>query len=96
MRRSQTLKLSEILKMTFTSPKLADGLDMVRAKNLWTEICGQHVACVTEDILVKNNIIYVKINSSIIKTEILMIKAEIIKRINQELGRDFIKDIILR
>ncbi|HOL96969.1 MAG TPA: DUF721 domain-containing protein [Bacteroidales bacterium] len=88
--------MSEILKMTFTSPKLADGLDMVRAKNLWTEICGQHVACVTEDILVKNNIIYVKINSSIIKTEILMIKAEIIKRINQELGRDFIKDIILR
>jgi len=96
MRRSETLPIVDLLKVVLNSEKLRDGLDTVRAKNLWIELCGDHIAKSTEDIQIKNNIMIVKINSSLIRNEIILIESEIIKRINSKLGRKFIIDIIVR
>ena len=96
MRRHETIKLGELIKQSISSNKLDDGLDKVRAKALWSQIAGDHISKATTEISINKSTLYVSISSSIIRSEIMLIKSELVKRINKELGRRFITDLIVR
>ncbi|HOZ30531.1 MAG TPA: DUF721 domain-containing protein, partial [Bacteroidales bacterium] len=90
MRRSETEKLSEILKKAIQDNKLSDGIDKVRFKSLWLEFAGYHISKATTELYVSKSVLYVSLNSSILRSELLLIRSELVKKINKELGRKFI------
>lgn len=96
MRRSETVKLSELIKASIAENKLEDGLDKVRVKELWFEVAGSYAVKATKDVYVENQKLYVSLSSSIIRSEIMLIRSELVKRINQQIGRNFITEIIVR
>ena len=97
MRKSQTLPLSDILRYCVQgNTKLEDGLDNAKIKTIWANVTNEHIAKLTKNISVSNKTLTITVNSSIVRNEILLIKSELIKRINKELGRDFISQIVLR
>jgi len=96
MRRSETEKLSDIIKKAVQINKLTDGIDKVRIKSLWREIAGHHIYKATTELYVSRSILYVSLNSSILRSELLLIRSELVKRINEELGRKFITSIVVR
>jgi hypothetical protein len=96
MRRSETLKLGELIKQSITANKLDDGLDKVRVKEIWFEVAGSYAVKATTDVYAENGKLYVSLNSSIIRSEIMLIRSELVKRINQQLGRRFINEIVVR
>ncbi len=96
MRRSETIKLSDLIKQTISDNKLEDGIDKVRVKTIWKEVAGVHISNATTDISVNKSSLFISINSSIIRSEVMLIRSELIRRINRELGRRFITEIIVR
>lgn len=96
MRRSETVKLSELIKQSISANKLGDGIDKVRVKEIWKDLTGEFVTNATTDIYYDKGKLYVSINSSIIRSELLIIRSELVKRINSKLGRNFINEIIVR
>lgn len=96
MRRSETIKISELIKQSISVNKLGDGIDKVRVKTIWKDLTGDFVTNATTDIYFDKGKLYVSINSSIIRSEIMLIRSELVKRINKELGRSFINEIIVR
>ena len=55
---------------------------------------GENVSQYTENIYIKNNILYLKINSSALKQELIYGKDKIIENFNNEIGSDEIKKLI--
>lgn len=96
MRRTNTSHLSEILNEFIKTNKLEDGIDNARINGIWEDVTGTYIAKSTKNIYVKNNELFVSINSSIIRNEIILIKSELVKRMNKKIGREFIKNIIVR
>tara|TARA_B100000963_G_scaffold228204_1_gene199037 strand:- start:5156 stop:5455 length:300 start_codon:yes stop_codon:yes gene_type:complete len=84
---------SIILKLT-TNKMLDGGLKRVFVKKMWLNVMGRNVSQYTEKIYIKNNTLYLKINSSTLKQELFYGKDKIIENFNKEIGSDYIKKII--
>jgi len=63
------------------------------ALNLWGEIVGEKVAKNTEPDRVEYGVIIVKVSSPTWRQELYFQKNEIIKKINNKIGKNVIKDI---
>jgi len=60
----------------------------------WSQIVGPRIAEVTENLGIEDGRMFVKVRSSSWKNELVFMKAEIIQRLNQAVGRKVIKDIV--
>jgi predicted nucleic acid-binding Zn ribbon protein len=95
MRRSQTLNISEIMEALLKERGLDGKLAENRLLNSWEELLGKSVAKVTRNLYIKNNTLFVSMNSSIVRNEIMMIRDELIKRLNEKAGRKIIDSIVI-
>ena len=94
MRRSNTQKISSLIKEYIKESNIEDKLNAVEVKHLWEELLGTSVVRLTKRIYVKHDTLHATINSSVLKQELFMNRSNIIEKINKELGKDFIKKIV--
>lgn len=94
MRRSYYRPISEVIKEYLEDLKLTNKLKEYEAIKLWEELLGKSVASRTKEIKIKDGTLYVKIGSTLVKQELLMIKDSIIKKINEKIGDEIINNIV--
>lgn len=95
MRRSNTRPIDEVLSEYVEAFRLKGKLSEVTILNSWAEVVGGNIASRTKDLKISNQTLYVKIESSILKQELMMIRSEIVKRLNEKAGSEVIKEMIL-
>ncbi len=85
------------LKLVIDSMLRKFGIDNAIAQNnalnVWNEIVGETVAKNTEPDRVEHGVIIVKVSSPTWRQELYFQKTEIIKKINNKIGRNVIRDI---
>ena len=86
--------VKSIMQKITTNKFFSDGLKKVFLKKIWLNVMGKNVSQYTENIYIKNNTLYLKINSSTLKQELTYGKDKIIENFNNEIGSDEIKKII--
>ena len=77
-------------------PKISKGVNEFRAVHYWEKVMGKTVARVTRNVYFKNGILFVSLNSSVVRGELVMLKDKIIKNMNEAVGSQTIKDIIFK
>ena len=90
MRKKNTQMLNEII-----GDVLKKFLEM-KIVNSWEDVVGTYIYKSTQDIYVSDQKLFVKINSSIIKKEVMLISKELLNRLNQKVGAEIIKEIVLK
>jgi len=95
-RNNDSSLISDVLKEFIKKNKLEKGLDAVDAKQAWVNLMGNGVNNYTKEVILKNNILYVWLTSSVLREELLYGKQKIIQMINEELGKDVVRDVVLR
>ncbi len=68
----------------------------VRLPEIWEEITGENIARNAKFSRYDNGILFILTTSSTWRTELLLRKQKFIERINELLGQDFIRDIVIR
>jgi predicted nucleic acid-binding Zn ribbon protein len=96
MRRSKTISLAEALKDYIREMNLGDKLSEVGVINSWEEIVGKAISSRTTRIYIRDHVLYVHLNSSVVRNELLMLREELRERLNQKAGTEVIKEIVLR
>lgn len=96
MRRSKTISLAEAIGDYIKEMKLDKGLSEIALINSWEEVAGRAIASRTSRIYIKDGILYIHLKSSVVRNELLMLRQELMEKLNQKAGRDIIKEIILR
>ena len=92
MQRKDAQKLSELLPQILADQQL----DQTQAAVLWKEIFGEAVARYTTQVYVRAGVLYVSLSSAVLRNELLSCKKSLLHRLNEEMGRLVVKDIILR
>ncbi len=95
-RHNTTKSLHEILAEIINKPTLSHGIYINRAIKAWPVVTGDAVSGITKNVFINNGVMIVNLSSSIIRNELLIHKERIIKKINQEVGADIIKDLVIR
>jgi hypothetical protein len=88
--------ISDVLKEFVATYKLHDGIVKVDVKAAWFKLMGNGVVNYTEEVVLKNNTLYVKLTSAVLRDELAYGKEKIIKMINEEIGEEVVKALVLR
>ncbi len=75
--------------------RLQSKVDETHLIQHWPEIVGEFVARYTDEIKVREDKIIVRVNSSVIKHQILMMQETIISNINQYMGYQYITALVV-
>lgn len=95
-RHNDHQKIDEVLASFVESNKLEKGLDSVNVANAWRELMGNGVQNYTNSIKLHNGTLYVSLTSSVLREELNYGKDKIIAMINEELGKEVVKKVVLR
>jgi len=96
MRRSETVKIREIVQAILKEQGIEGKMAENRLLNSWNELLGKTIANSTQELYIKNNTLFVHLRSSVIRHQLMMIKPDLIKRLNEKAGIDIIENIVLR
>lgn len=61
----------------------------------WPEMMGRAIANRTKDIFIRDRKLFVRIESAVIKNELVMMRSNIIEKINEKAGASIIDEIVL-
>lgn len=97
MKRRNTQSIKDILRDFFEdNEELYEKILETRIKRAWHETLGPTINHYTRNIFVRNDILYVQLTSSVLRSELIISKEKLIKSLNQYAGRTVIRDIIFR
>lgn len=96
MRRSKTISLAEAIKDYVKEMNFGGKLSEVGVINSWEEIVGKAISSRTTKIYIKDHILYVHLNSSVVRNELLMLRETLKEKLNEKAGSEVVKDIVLR
>ncbi|HXK82109.1 MAG TPA: DUF721 domain-containing protein, partial [Bacteroidales bacterium] len=96
MLRSNTHTLSELIKFYKKKHHLEQGINETRLINAWSEVVGTIIAKKTKQIEIRNRKLYISLNSSVVRNELMQLKPDLIRRLNEETGSNTITDIFFR
>jgi predicted nucleic acid-binding Zn ribbon protein len=96
MRRSKTITLAEAVNDYIKEMNLGEKLSEVTVISSWEEIVGKAISSRTTKIFIKDHILYVHLNSSVVRNELLMLREALKEQLNKKAGSEIIKDIVLR
>ncbi|WP_224490034.1 DUF721 domain-containing protein [Robertkochia flava] len=88
--------LADVLKDFINDNKLEKGLEKINARDAWVKLMGNGVNNYTTDVQLKEDTLYVSLSSSVLREELSYGKEKIVKMLNEELGEEVIRKIILR
>lgn len=95
-RNNEHSPISDLLKEFVDTNNLQQGLDKVNVRNAWENMMGNGVNNYTTNIVLKQDILYIQLSSSVLREELSYGKEKIIAMLNESLGKDVIKKLVLR
>ena len=95
-RFNEEQSIQDVLKNFISHNKLQSGIDKIEVKEVWFSLMGNGVANYTEEVELRKETLYVKLTSSVLREELMFGREKIIKMINQEIGKEVVKTLVLR
>lgn len=96
MKRSNAETIGQIIQSYLESENLDSKMYELRAAELWADVVGSGVNRYTVNRYVKNGCLFVRLSSAALRNELMLGRSILVRRINEALGREIIKDIIFR
>jgi predicted nucleic acid-binding Zn ribbon protein len=96
MRKREAQALSEILGDSLKNLQIDGKINETRVKAAWPEMVGPILASHTQSTYVSRKILYVRIDTPIIRNELQLMRQSLLERLNKAAGAETIKDIVFR
>ena len=95
-RHADNISIADALLEFIENNRLQNGLDKVNVKSAWNLVLGPAISKYTTQINLDRDTLFVQLSSSVLREELGYGKEKIIKLLNEELGKDLIKKLVLR
>jgi len=96
MKRKEPESLGSVLQQYLVAIGADKHIKEIRVAREWDNIVGPTIARNTEDISLKDGVLTLKFRSAIVRNEISMRKTALQKLLNDAVGGEVVKSIIIR
>lgn len=94
MSRTNDKTLKEAMEQMLKVYRLKGKYDETFAVKSWEEVVGKAVANRTKEIFIREKKLFVRLESSVVKNELKMMRTQIIDNLNEKAGAEVIHEII--
>ncbi|KEQ30018.1 DUF721 domain-containing protein [Pedobacter antarcticus] len=94
MRKPNDMTMKEAITKMLAVYRLRGKYDETGVVAMWPEVMGTAIGNRTTQIYIAHQKLFIRIESSVIKNELLMVKTGIIQKLNERAGSEVIKEII--
>tara|TARA_B100000927_G_scaffold289213_1_gene285388 strand:+ start:3000 stop:3293 length:294 start_codon:yes stop_codon:yes gene_type:complete len=95
VKRGEIKNISKVLDDVLSQKHFKIGIDNLRVQEAWIKTMGKNIQKYTYTVKYKRGVLYIKLKSSVLKEELTFEKEKVINLINQELGKKYVKDLVL-
>ena len=93
MKRKHAIIIGDLVRQYLRDEGLETPLNQHRLISSWGEVMGNGILTYTGELFIKNQTLWVKINSSVLRQELSVGRAQIIRRLNEHVGAQVITDL---
>ena len=90
------LHIGDAVKQFISKSRLKNGIRAVQIGTVWEELMGKTISKYTDKIEIIHETLFIHTSVGPLKQELLYQKALIIKRINEALGENLIKEVVIK
>jgi predicted nucleic acid-binding Zn ribbon protein len=88
--------LKDAINAMLDAYKLKGGILQSRINNKWADMMGPMIASHTKEIKIIGSTLYIYVDSAPLKQELMMARAKIVQRINEEMNENLVKEVIVK
>ena len=92
----ESISMKDAVKVFLKAQGLENEYKEKEVIGKWEELVGKPIALRTDKIAIKNSVLYLKMNSSVMRDELFQRKGQIIEIINKEAGFVMVKEVYLK
>lgn len=96
MAKSNLIKLGDAIAQLFSEEKLDEKYSIYAIRNGWEGIVGKTVAKHTTQINFSSGVLFVSIDSDVVRNEMAYSKNDLIEKVNKFVGKRLIKEMVLK
>lgn len=94
MRRTNDKTLKEAIEQMLQVYKLKRRFDETALIAAWPEMMGRSVANRTKQLYIRDSKLFIRIESSVLKNELVMIRSQILEKLNERAGSKVLDEIV--
>ena len=95
MRKPNDKSIKEAMDQLLRVYKLQQKFDETALIAAWPEMMGVAIANRTKELYIRQKKLFVRVESSVIKNELMMMRSQIIEKMNERAGGEVILEIVL-
>jgi len=95
-RKFEPQLLGKVLSEIVESKALFRGITNDKINGLWNQLLGDNISQFTDKVELRNETLYVSLSSAPLREELSYGKEKIMWMLNEEMGKETIKKIVLR
>jgi hypothetical protein len=95
--KHEIITLGQAISEFLDKFKLSDKVSESKVIASWPQVMGNNVAKLTHSLYFKGKgVLIVHLNSSVLRSELLMHRSRIVKNLNDHLGYEAVKEVVLK
>jgi predicted nucleic acid-binding Zn ribbon protein len=87
--------LGDLIKEFYELHKGPEYLEEQRIIQSWPQVVGPFIASHTIDLSIKNQVLFVRVDSDALRSELGYSKSLLIKNLNEVVGKEMVREIVL-
>ena len=91
-----TVSIGDAIKQFLKKSRLRTGIQALQIEEVWAQLMGKTIAKYTQRIQIINQTLFIETSVGPLKQELVYQKEQIIKRVNEALGENVIKDVVIK
>lgn len=95
-RSHEESSIQDVLGKMMAGYNLEKGIDKLNVREAWVKLLGPGIATYTQQVELRKDTLYVSLSSNVLREELSYGLTKIIAMINEDLGKEIVKKIILR
>lgn len=93
MKRTNSETIGNVIRQYLRDEGLETPLNQYRLMQSWKDVMGAGIEKFTGEMFIKNQTLFIKIKSSVLKNDLSLNRHNIVERLNQQVGAIVITDI---
>lgn len=96
MKEGKTKKIDELVDQVLQQMGVLQKFKEHEVCQIWPEVVGQMISSRTKNLEVVDGKLFVSFTSAVVRNEILMVKEGLIKALNDRVGKEVVREIVIR
>lgn len=95
MNRNEDINIKMAIDRMLDTYKIRKKFDETSLVASWPEIIGTGIANRTKNLYIRDGKLFVKVESAVVKNELVLMRSQIIARMNEMVGHEMITEVVL-